>query len=251
MFSAIALIFVGAEIRVEPYDVEAIMADEATLICGGMLLLIAILITFPIQFLLGCTPVQTPPKFNFVMLLITETVHSVVATSSSKFLPILSGRLFVFNLIILVLSSFTIVYSSFLRSTMIKSQSHYLPLMLNANIFLNGIVGLVIWKDKIMNIGAYVCTFFYFAMGLYLVSAYEVLPGTFVKENISLIPERARRLLVYKEKRLQMQERHELQATDEKSTKDEATTRSFNIKDREPNDMSVGGSTSTCRQHSA
>ena len=195
MFSAIALIFVGAEIRVEPYDVEAIMADEATLICGGMLLLIAILITFPIQFLLGCTPVQTPPKFNFVMLLITETVHSVVATSSSKFLPILSGRLFVFNLIILVLSSFTIVYSSFLRSTMIKSQSHYLPLMLNANIFLNGIVGLVIWKDKIMNIGAYVCTFFYFAMGLYLVSAYEVLPGTFVKENISLMPQRARRLL--------------------------------------------------------
>jgi len=64
-----------------------------------------------------------------------------------------------------------------------------------------------------------------------------------------LIPERARSL-AHKAKRLQMQERHELQAADEKSTKEEATTPSCNIKDRGPNDISVGGSTSTRGLHS-
>lgn len=181
MLSAIMLIFVGPEIRDEPIDVDYLFSKPKTDIFAGIVLL-AFVITFPFQFLLACTNVPTSDRVNFIFLLLTESLSSVVGNSTSKLIPLLevSDRKFILNLVLLVLAIFTVAFSSVLRSTVVKSQVEYLPLMLSGNIFLNGIVGLVLWEDKIINTGGYTCIYFFFVMGIYLVSdyGYEILPGT-------------------------------------------------------------------------
>ena len=60
--------------------------------------------------------------------------------------------------------------------------------MLSANIILNGIVGLIMWEDNIINIGAYSCLYLFFVLGVYLVSDYgtEILPGKPIGDQTSV-----------------------------------------------------------------
>ena len=116
-----------------------------------------------------------------MFLLLTEVVHSVVGMSSSKLIPLLEGDLFIYNFVVFALVIVTITYSSILRSTLVLSQTSYLPLMTSLNIVLNGLAGFFFWDDVIINVGAYVCAYLFFVLGLYLVSDYDILPGTFWK----------------------------------------------------------------------
>jgi hypothetical protein len=188
MLSAIMLIFVGPKIQEEPIDVEELLSKEKTHVFVGVILL-AFGITFPFQFVLSCTNIPTTDRVNFIFLLLSEVVSAVVGNSASKLFPLLeiSDPLFILNLILLVMAFLTVAFTSILRSTVVLSQVEYLPLMLSCNIFLNGLVGLILWEDDIINIGGYTCVYFFFVMGVYLVSdyGYEILPGTTLADQVS------------------------------------------------------------------
>lgn len=180
MLSSITLIFVGPKVKEEPIDPIDLLTREKAIICAAILLGIGFIFTFPYQFVLGCSNIKMSDRFNFIALLITEIVHAVIGNSCSKLVPLFTGKLFAMNMVILVLAIFTITYSAILRSTVIVEQTKYLPLMLSGNIFLNGIVGLILWEDAIINIGAYIILYFFFIIGTYLVSDHEIMPGTFI-----------------------------------------------------------------------
>ena len=174
------LIFVGPKVKEEPIDPIDLLTREKAIICAAILLGIGFIFSFPYQFVLGCSNIKMSDRFNFIALLITEIVHAVIGNSCSKLVPLFTGKLFAMNMVILVLAIFTITYSAILRSTVIVEQTKYLPLMLSGNIFLNGIVGLILWEDAIINIGAYIILYFFFIIGTYLVSDHEIMPGTFI-----------------------------------------------------------------------
>jgi len=238
------LIFVGPKIRDEPINAEDLFSQDRSLICIAVLLAVGFIFAFPYQFILGCTNAPTTDRVSFVFLLITEVVHAVIGNSCSKLFPILTGNLFIFNLIILVLAIFTVTYSSILRSTVILCQTEYLPLMLSANIFLNGLVGLLVWEDSIINIGGYCILYFFFLMGVYLVSDYEILPGTFFKDQTNskstsnliegLVHGRARTLYSHRESRIfRLQEA--LKKREE--SEGEATPDASSHKSKSPDDL--------------
>ena len=203
MLSSIMLIFVGPKIRDEPIDAEDILSKEKAQMCGAVLLAVGFIFAFPYQFILGCTNAPNSDRVIFVCLLITEVVHAVIGNSCSKLFPMLDGNFFIINLVILVLAIFTITYSSVLRSTVILNQTEYLPLMLSANIFLNGIVGLIIWEDRIINVEAYIVLYFFFLLGVYLVSNYELQSKSKSKLMIeSLVHGRARTLYSHRDSRI-------------------------------------------------
>ena len=211
MLSSIMLIFVGPKIQEDPIKARDLFTEERSLICVFVILAVGFFFAFPYQFILGCTHAPTTDRVSFVCLLITEVIHAVIGNSCSKLFPILTGNLFIYNAIILVLAIFTITYSSVLRSTVILCQTEYLPLMLSANIFMNGLVGLLVWEDSIINIGGYIVLYFFFLMGVYLVSDYEILPGTFFKDQTNsaqsnliegLVHGRARTLYSHRESRI-------------------------------------------------
>ena len=180
MLSSIALIFVGPKVKDEPIDPIDLLTREKAIICTAILLGIGFIFSFPYQFVLGCSNIKMSDRFNFIALLITEIVHAVIGNSCSKLVPLFTGKLFAINMFILVLSIFAISYSAILRSTVIVEQTKYLPLMLSGSIFFNGIVGLILWEDAIINIGAYTILYFFFIIGTYLVSDHEIMPGTFI-----------------------------------------------------------------------
>lgn len=177
------LIFVGPEVKEDPDDAKILLSQFKAQMLGGGLLVIGFVFCFPYQFLLGCTNVSTTNRFHYFALLITEVVHAVIGNNCSKLFHLLSGTYFIVNTVIFVLAIFTVTYSGVLRSTIIMSQTDYIPLTVSANIFLNGIVGLVIWDDHIISIGGYTVLYFFFLMGVYLISDYEILPGTFFKDH--------------------------------------------------------------------
>mmetsp|Transcript_7135 Transcript_7135/g.13520 ORF Transcript_7135/g.13520 Transcript_7135/m.13520 type:complete len:395 (+) Transcript_7135:3978-5162(+) len=184
VLSSIMLIFVGPEVKGDPDDAVALLSQRRAIMTGATLLIVGFVFCFPYQFILGCTNVSANNnRYNFVGLLVTEVVHAVIGNSCSKLFHLLKGPYFIANTVILVLSIFTITYSSVLRSTIIPNQTDYVPLEISANIFLNGIVGMLIWEDHIINIGGYTVLYLFFLMGVYLVSDYEILPGTFLKDN--------------------------------------------------------------------
>ncbi len=175
--STILLIFVGAEVRKEPIEIEELFDNDLSIFYGAVLLFLAIFITFPFQFILGFTnaPCLTD-RVNFIFLLITEAVHAVVATSASKMIPLLEGRWtwFSLDIVLMVVTILTSAYSAFLRSTVILSQNAYMPLMLSTNVILNCITGLIVWNDQIQNVGGYVCSYLFFVLGVYLITDYEI-----------------------------------------------------------------------------
>lgn len=199
VLSSIMLIFVGPEVKGDPRDALALLLEPRAQLLGGGLLIVGYVFCFPYQFILGCTNVRPDSNYgaNYAGLLVTEVVHAVIGNNCSKLFHLLTGKYFIANAVILVLSIFTITYSSVLRSTIILNQTNYIPLNVSANIFLNGVVGLVIWEDHIINIGGYTVLYFFFLMGVYLVSSYEILPGTFLKDHNTSVIER----LLYRQSR--------------------------------------------------
>eukprot|EP00554_Chaetoceros_debilis_P007818 CAMPEP_0194076866 /NCGR_PEP_ID=MMETSP0149-20130528/3615_1 /TAXON_ID=122233 /ORGANISM="Chaetoceros debilis, Strain MM31A-1" /LENGTH=520 /DNA_ID=CAMNT_0038757743 /DNA_START=49 /DNA_END=1611 /DNA_ORIENTATION=+ len=171
--ATISLVFVGTEVNEEPINPADVVDSDVKIVFGGVLLCITILITFPYQFILGFTnlPCLTE-RVNFVLLLVTECVHAVVSTSASKLVPLLKGQwmLFSFVIALMVITIFTVWYSALLRSTFISSQTVYVPLMLSVNVVLNAIMGLIIWDDRIQNLGGYACTYLFLILGVYLMA---------------------------------------------------------------------------------
>jgi|AntRauTorckE5430_2_1112549.scaffolds.fasta_scaffold06814_3 hypothetical protein len=228
MLSSIMLIFVGPKIRDEPINADDLFSDQKAKICGAILLAVGFVFAFPYQFILGCTNIPNTDRVIFVSLLITEVVHAVIGNSCSKLFPMLDGELFIGNLIILVLAIFTITYSSVLRSTVILNQTEYLPLMLSANIFLNGIVGLIIWEDSIINVAAYIVLYFFFLLGVYLVSDYElqIFQGKSESQPTllieSLVHGRAKTLYLHRDDRIEQlkEEQKNLEEKKEGNTSD-------------------------------
>lgn len=168
-----SLVFVGTQVNEEPINPKDVVDSEVKIVFGGVLLCITLLITFPYQFILGFTnlPCLTE-RVNFVLLLVTECVHAVVSTSASKLVPLLKGEwmLFSFVIALMVITIFTVWYSALLRSTFISSQTVYVPLMLSVNVVLNAIMGLIIWDDRIQNLGGYACTYLFLILGVYLMA---------------------------------------------------------------------------------
>jgi len=171
--ATISLVFVGTQVNEEAINPADVVDSEVKIVFGGVLLCITLLITFPYQFILGFTnlPCLTE-RVNFVLLLVTECVHAVVSTSASKLVPLLKGEwmLFSFVIALMVITIFTVWYSALLRSTFISSQTVYVPLMLSVNVVLNAIMGLIIWDDRIQNLGGYACTYLFLILGVYLMA---------------------------------------------------------------------------------
>ena len=176
MIATILLIFTGAKVKPETQqDVDQLLLKTESLILGGILLSM-MLISFPYQFLLGCTdsPWLTY-KLNFTFLLMSEISNSVIGVTTCKLLSVLTGVSFWVNGGVVLLVNFNVAYSGIIRSVVIESQNTYLPINLCLIIILNAVVGIVIWEDEVQSVGGYGCVFCLLLLGVYLVSDYNVL----------------------------------------------------------------------------
>jgi len=106
--------------------------------------------------------------------LLNPIVSNLQATCS-KFIPLLSGTKLVINCVLLGTGAFTVTYSSLLRSTVVLSQGRYMGILISLVVVFNGITGLIIWEDDIINVGGYVCVYLLFICGVYLSSDFDLL----------------------------------------------------------------------------
>ena len=189
MIATILLIFTGAKVKPETQqDVDQLLLKTESLILGGILLAM-MLISFPYQFLLGCTdsPWLTY-KLNFTFLLMSEISNSVIGVTTCKLLSVLTGVSFWVNVGVVLLVNFNVAYSGIIRSVVIESQNTYLPINLCLIIILNAVVGIVIWEDEVQSVGGYGCVFCLLLLGIYLVSDYNLLV---VQERVDYLVESA------------------------------------------------------------
>lgn len=187
------LVVVGPELRKDTEAYDTILSHDGKLNFIRVVVFIAVFVTVPFQFYLLFRKTKESNRAIFLMLLLTESIHMGIETSSSKFLPILDGSFFGYNLALIFISKVSIAFTSIMRISIIEHQTEYLLFLLSINILLNAIVGLVVWDDKILNRGGYVCTFLFFVMGVYLVSDYQVQQQ---QAEVSILNERIRRLLL-------------------------------------------------------
>jgi len=193
LFSGAMLVIVGPELRTDTEAYDTILSHNGKLNFIRVVVFIAVFVTVPFQLYLLFRKTKHSNRAIFLMLLLTESIHMGIESSSSKFLPILDGTFFGYNLALIFISKVSIAFTTIMRISIITHQTEYLLFLLSINILLNAIVGLVVWDDKIINRGGYVCTFLFFVMGVYLISDYQVQQQ---QTEVSILNERIRRLLL-------------------------------------------------------
>lgn len=185
--STVLIIFVGAKVSKDPISTDLTYPDDYDkLIFSAVILIITFGICFPFQLILGCTKLNTSDRVNFSILLVTEVMTSTIGNSCGKLLTLLSGTALYVNIGIFVAVAMSLAYAGILRSTVIVSQTKYLPPLLIFTIFMNGISGFILWDDEIRNLGGYIIAFLLFAEGTYLIMEYNVLPDSPLQDQIDV-----------------------------------------------------------------
>lgn len=160
--------------------------DYDKLIFSAFILIITFGICLPFQLILGCTKLNTSDKVNFSILLVTEVMTSTIGNTCGKLLTLLTGTALYVNMGIFAAVAMSLAYAGVLRSTVIVSQTKYLPPLLILTILMNGISGVILWDDEIRNLGGYIIAFLLFAEGTYLIMQYNVLPDSPLQDQIDV-----------------------------------------------------------------
>lgn len=177
----------GAKVSKDPISIDLkYPEDYDKLIFSVIILIITFGICFPFQLILGCTKLKTSDRVNFSILLLTEVMTSAIGNSCGKLLTLLTGTALYVNIGISVAVAMSLAYAGVLRSTVIVSQTKYLPPLLICTILMNGISGIILWDDEIRNLGGYIIAFLLFAEGTYLIMQYNVLPDSPLQDQIDV-----------------------------------------------------------------